>query len=201
MSKIITIGREFGSGGRELGRKLAEKLQIAYYDHEIIREIASRTSLSEEYVKRIVDHRPIISFPIHTGRSFYPDMNPMFQQSIAIYTEQHKLLQELADKSDCLIVGRCADYILRDKNPLRIFVYAPAECKVRRCMEHMRENEENMTEAAMQRKITGLDRNRAEYYEYYTGQKWGSRENYDLMINTEQMTLDRAVDALASYIG
>ena len=85
MSKIITIGREFGSGGRELGRRLSEKLGYAYYDQEIIAEIAKRTALSEEYVQQIIERKPITSFPIHIGHSFYPVTNPMFQQSLNVY--------------------------------------------------------------------------------------------------------------------
>ena len=95
MNKIITIGREFGSGGREFGRRLAELLKIAYYDREIIAEIAKRTALSEEYVQKIMEHRPIAAFPIHIGRSFsfYPVINPVWDQGQAIYQEQHKIIQ------------------------------------------------------------------------------------------------------------
>ena len=114
MNRIITIGREFGSGGRELGRRLSEKLNIAYYDQEIISEISKRTALSEEYIRRITESRPTVSFPIHIGRSFSPVPDPLVQQRISVYSEQNKLLHELADKSDCIIVGRCADYILRE---------------------------------------------------------------------------------------
>ena len=100
MQRIITIGREFGSGGRELGRRIAEKLQIAYYDQEIITEIAKRTTLSEEYIRRIEEMRPIMHFSIHTGHSFYPTSEPAFYPDISIYTKQHELLRELACKSD-----------------------------------------------------------------------------------------------------
>ena len=119
MNKIITIGREFGSGGREFGRRLAEQLGYAYYDQEIIREIASRTALSEKYVQQIVEHRPVTSFPIHTGRSFMMMYDPLMEQNQSIFRGQCEILQQMAEKSDCVIVGRCADYILRDRNPLR----------------------------------------------------------------------------------
>lgn len=85
MNRIITIGREFGSGGRELGRRLAETLGYAYYDQEIVSEIARRTELSEQYVQSIEEHRPAISFPIHVGRSFYPAPTPVFDQSMSVY--------------------------------------------------------------------------------------------------------------------
>ena len=112
MNRIITLGREFGSGGRELGRRLSEKLGIAYYDQEIITEIAKRTALSVEYIHRIEDSVPVASFPIHIGRTFFSMPNPVFQQSINLFREQHKLISELAEKSDCLIVGRCAGLLL-----------------------------------------------------------------------------------------
>ena len=183
MRRIITIGREFGSGGRELGRWLSEKLQITYYDQEIMTEISKRTSIPEEYVQQIEESRPIMSFPIQVGHSFYPISNQIFQQSISIYTEQHKLLQELAAKSDCVIVGRCADFVLKDLNPVRIFVYADLESKIQRCMERRPEGE-NLTEAQMKKKISEIDRGRAKYYEFFTRKTWGGRENYDLLINT-----------------
>ena len=82
MNKIITIGREFGSGGRELGRRLSQELQIAYYDQEIVTEIARRTELSERYIREIEEHQPLLSFPIHVGRSFYPAPNPVWDQDV-----------------------------------------------------------------------------------------------------------------------
>ena len=114
MNRIITIGREFGSGGREFGRRLAEALGFAYYDQEIISEIAKRTSLSEQYVEAIVEHQPSFSFPIHIGRSFYPAVNPAFEQTMAVYQEQARINTQMAAKSNCVIVGRCADYILKE---------------------------------------------------------------------------------------
>ena len=199
MNRIITIGREFGSGGRELGRRLSEKLHIAYYDHEIITEIAKRTSMSEEYVRQITESRPVMSFPIHVRNSFYPVPTPMFQQCTAVYAEQHKLLRELAGKSDCIIVGRCADYILRDAQPFRIFVYADTASKLKRCMERKPENE-NLTEPQMKKKMVEIDRNRANYYDYFSEQKWGAKENYDLLVNTSNVDIKTLSFALCEYL-
>ena len=199
MKRIITIGREFGSGGRELGRRLSEKLHIAYYDQEIIAEIAKRTAMSEEYVRQIAESRPITSFPIHVRNSFYIPPNPMFQQSVSIYSEQHKLLRELAEKSDCIIVGRCADYILRDAKPFRIFVYADTASKVKRCMERKPEGED-LTEAQMKKKMAGIDRDRAKYYAFFSEQKWGAKENYDLLVNTSGADIKKLSSALGAYL-
>ena len=148
MRRIITVGREFGSGGREIGRRIAEELQIAYYDQEIITEIAKRTALSEAYIRQIEEKRPVVSFPIHIGHSFYLSPDPTFHPDLSIYTKQHDLLHELARKSDCVIVGRCADFILRDQKPIRIFSYADMRSKIKCCIDR-RPVDENLSEAQM----------------------------------------------------
>ena len=199
MYQIITIGREFGSGGRELGRLLAEKLNIAYYDQEIITEISKRTSLAEDYVQQFVEQIPAFPITIHVGRSFYPTVNPVFEQRTAIYVEQHKLLKELSEKSSCVIVGRCADYILREKAPFRLFVYADYESKLRRCRERAAE-EEQLSEQEMKRKMAEIDKGRARYYEFYSDQKWGARQNYDLMVYTTYADLEKIALAVSRYI-
>ena len=196
MNKIITIGREFGSGGRELGHRLAEELKIAYYDREIVAEIAKRTSLSEEYVHQIVERRPIVAFPIHIGRSFYPTVNAAWDQEQAVYQEQHAIIREMAEKSDCIIVGRCADYILREQKPFRIFVYADMETKLRRCRENGPE-EEKLSDRELTQHINETNRNRGKYYEFYTGQDWGNRLNYDLCVNTTQSDIGKVASAIA----
>lgn len=185
MNKIITIGREFGSGGRELGRWMSEILGYAYYDQEIITEISKRTSLSEQYVQTIVEHRPTFSFPIHIGRSFYAASSPVLEQTMNVYQQQARIVSEMAAESDCIIVGRCADYILRDYKPLRIFVYADMESKIRRCREKGPEDE-HLSDKELRQKISGIDKKRAKYYELYTGRTWGDKLNYDLCVNTTQ---------------
>lgn len=122
-----------------MGAALAEQLGYAYYDQEIIREIANRTALSERYVQQIVEHRPVTSFPIHTGRSFMMMYDPLMEQNQSIFRGQCEILQQMAEKSDCVIVGRCADYILRDRNPLRIFIYAEMSSKLQRCRTKVHE--------------------------------------------------------------
>ena len=114
MSRIITIGREFGSGGREIRKRLSDELGIAYYDNEIISQIADRTKLAEGYVQHVMENGPSTLYPITIGRSFYMGVDPIMEQNNAIYREQSRLIQEFAEKSDCVIVGRSADYILRE---------------------------------------------------------------------------------------
>ncbi|MCC2253639.1 cytidylate kinase-like family protein [Ruminococcus sp. CLA-AA-H200] len=196
MNRIITIGREFGSGGREFGRRLSETLGIAYYDQEIISEIAKRTEMSEQYVRSIVEHKPQISFPIHVGRSFYPTAMPVFDQSMTVYQEQSRIITEMAQKSDCVIVGRCADYILKEYEPFRVFIYADLESRMKRCREKAPE-EEKMTDKELKQHILGIDRKRAKYYEFYTGHKWGDRLNFDLCINTSRTKIKEIVPVMS----
>ena len=191
MRKIITVGREFGSGGREAGRLIAEMLGFAYYDREIISEISKRTSLSEKYVQNIAEQKPIIPFPIHTGRTFWAVI-PNYGQSIPDYSlsiqqEQNNIIREAALKSDCVIVGRGADYILKDENPFRIFVYSDMESKIKRCKLNSSNDYENggeMSEKELKRRIEQINKARAEYYNFSTGLKWGDKENYDICVNS-----------------
>ena len=201
MNKIITIGREFGSGGREFGRKLAELLGLPYYDREIISEIAKRTSLSEKYIQNIAEHKPVIPFPIHTGRTFWAVV-PDYGQSVQ--SEQHNIIREAASKSDCVIVGRGADYILRELNPFRIFVYSSIESKMKRCRENQSNDYEQgsgtMNDKELARKIEQINKSRADYYEFYTGQKWGDKTNYDLCINTSFIEPEKIAEAVKFLI-
>ncbi len=197
MNKIITIGREFGSGGREIGRRLSENLGFAYYDQEIISEIAKRTSLSEKYVEAIVEQHSLFSFPIHIGRSFYPVADPALDQTLKIYQEQTRIILEMARKSDCVIVGRCADFILKEENPFRIFVYADVESKLRRCRTKG-PAQENLSDRELKQKMSGIDKKRANYYELLTGRSWGNKLNYDLCINTSGLDIKLLAQALAN---
>lgn len=195
MNKVITVGREFGSGGRELGKRLAEKLGIAYYDQEILTQIAQRTQLAEGYVRRVIEHQTPVLFPITIGRSIAPASQPMLEQSYKIFQEQHAIITEMAQASDCVIVGRCGDYILRDMKPLRLFIYAEMEHRLARCRDRAPEGE-NLTDRELRQKIRQVDRNRSKYYQFFTGQKWGDRANYDLCINTSQLGVKEAVEML-----
>lgn len=196
-NKIITIGREFGSGGRELGRRLADHLQIAYYDKEILTEISKRTQLTEEYVHNVVEHHPYPLLPITIGHSLYPDMAFQLQQSV--YTEQSNIIKEMAAASDCVIVGRCADYILHDIKPFRIFVYADREARIARC--HARAPEgEHLSDKELKQMIQKVDKGRAKYYEFYTGEKWGDKSSYDLCINTSNVVIKELVPHLAAFL-
>ena len=199
MNKIITIGRQFGSGGRELGRRLAEEMGYQYYDKEIISEISNQTSMSEGYVSQIIDRSPRHLFPITIGRSISFADNYYLKQVQSVYKAQSDIIQELAQKSDCVIIGRCADYILRNSSPYRLFVYASIESRIQRCLERADLNE-NFSEKEIRQKIFEIDKNRAKYYEFYSGKKWGNVENYDLCINTTNKDIKNLVPYIAKFL-
>jgi cytidylate kinase len=196
LNKTITIGREFGSGGRELGKRLAENLGIAYYDKEIIEEISKRTRLAESYVQQIVEQKTGVFFPITVGRTLHTGGHDyIMRQYTQVYAEQANVMREMAERSNCIIVGRCADYILREMKPMRIFVYADMEAKIARCREKAPEHE-HLSDKEMRKMILRVDKNRKKYYEYYTGNTWGSRRNYDICINTSISPIKEIADAL-----
>lgn len=200
MNKIITIGREFGSGGRELGKRLAEELNFEYYDWEIVQEIAKRTSLSEDYVHSVMEKNPVVAYPIHTGISFSPAYyNLHIGNNAEIYHEQKKLLIELAEKGNCVIVGRCADYILKDYDPFRIFVYADMPSKLARCRKN-ENDKEHFTDKKLIRHIKKVDKQRSRYYSFYTGNVWGDKLNYDLMLNTTGLDLKDVAPHIAKML-
>lgn len=183
MNTIITIGREFGSGGRELGKRIAEKLGIAYYDKEILNEIAKKTELAFDYVQQIVEKKPIIYYPITIGHTLSSYGNAINSVNASVYAEQRNVIRELASKSSCVIVGCCADYILKDMNPFRIFVYADIDSRMARCRQKG-EAGEDLSDKKLTKLIKSVDKHRSQYYDFYTSKKWGDRLNYDLCINT-----------------
>ena len=196
MNKIITIGREFGSGGREFGRRLAEELNYEYYDKEIITEISKHTSLSEEYVKEVLEKKPHNLYPITIGQSMAIFNDYQTKQIQSIYTAQCEILKYLAEKSNCVIVGRCADYILKEYNPYRIFVHASMESRINRCLSRKNENE-HLYSKKLEKYIKKVDKDRAKYYEFYTYQKWGDKKNYDLCVNTTNVNIKEIVSVIA----
>ena len=197
MNIIITIGREFGSGGREFGRRLAEELGIEYYDKEIITAISDKTSMSQEYVQEVLEGKPHYLFPITIGQSMFVTDNYYIQQEQSIYLAQSEIIRELAQKSNCVIVGRCADFILKDLQPYRIFVYADIDSRIKRCIERNKDKDNCLTEKEMKKQILSIDKHRAKYYDYYTGNKWGDKNNYDLCINTSNLVIKEVVPVIA----
>lgn len=199
MNLVITVGREFGSGGRELGRRLADDLGIAYYDREILLEIEKQTPYCLEYIEQVTEKKPVPLLPIHYGMSFSAASDPHLDQSIDIYAAQTKILKELAAKSSCVIIGRCADEILKEFKPTRVFVYADMASKIARCKERD-ESPNNPDDKKLAKKIKKIDKNRSKYYEFFVGKKWGDKVNYDFMVNTSNHSIKNIARALAETL-
>lgn len=199
MNCIITVGREFGSGGREIGRRLAENLKIAYYDREIVEELINRTKLAESYVRQVEESRPLPLLPITTARTFGIPASTPLENRLSIYKQESEIIREIAEKSGCVIVGRCADHILRDLNPFRLFVYADMAFKINRCRKKGPEAA-RMSDKEIQRSISAVDKKRARYYQFYTDQSWGDKSNYDLCVNTSWADMKKVANALTHFI-
>ncbi len=198
---IITIGREFGSGGRELGKHLAEKLGCAYYDREIITAIAERSKLAEDYVNQVVENQIRSYYPITIAVSMVPaPEDSIYTVNRSIFSAQSEILEELAQKSDCVIVGRCADHILAEYNPFRVYVYADMAHKIARCRANG-EGGAGLTDKELEKRIRSVDKARAQYYRFCTGESHGDRLTYDLGINTSSIAIPDAVAAIAALAG
>ncbi len=194
---IITIGREFGSGGRELGKRLADELGYAYYDKEIVAQIAEQSSLDENYVSYALDGGMFRNFPIHFGRTFSYSPTLMANET-KLLADQNKLLRDLAEKGNCVIIGRAADVILRDLNAFNMFVYADMPSKVKRCREKGDEHE-HLTDRRLIREIKRIDADRKRYHGLISEIPWGDKRGYHLMVNTSGREIKRIVPLVAAY--
>ena len=194
---IITISREFGSGGRELGKRIADILGYSYYDREIITAIAKKHDYDEKYVESVLENKFPFSMPITYGRTFsYTDATG--QQAIQLLSTQYKLLREFASKGNCVIVGRSANIILEEFNPLNIFVYADMDSKMKRCRERATESE-NLKDFEMKRRIRQIDTGRAKHQKFLTDQKWGDKEGYHLCVNTSGLDIKAIAPVIADF--
>ena len=195
---IITISREFGSGGRELGKRLAGLLGYDYYDREIIIAIAEQNGLDEGYVKKALENRDWQTMPLTFGRSF-AGINRLQQIQTNLLVAQKKVIEEIAKAGkDCVIVGRNADVLLANKKPFCIFVCAGMDAKIQRCMERASEGE-NMSRKGMEQNIRRIDKVRAKTRELLGGSKWGDGSAYHLTINTEGWDMKELASATAEF--
>lgn len=198
---VITIGRQFGSGGRAVGEKLAEKLGVSFYDKELISLAAKDSGINPEIFDS-VDEKAANSllyslsmglYNFGSGFSVMGDL-PVNDQ---LYLLQHKIIKDIAEKESCVIVGRCADYVLRDRTDcVNVFIYADMEYRKREAVKR-----HGIDEARAEHIISKTDKSRANYYSFYSGQKWGMAENYDLCINASKLSEDGIVDLIIDYIG
>lgn len=197
---VITIGRQFGSGGRAIGQKLARKLDIPFYDKELISIAAKESGISPE-VFQDVDETATNSLLYSLSMGVYSFGNGALAMgdlpvNDKLYLLQHQIIKDLASKGPCVIVGRCADYILKD-NPhcINVFIHANMEYRKKRAViVH------NIEEKRAEHIINKTDKTRANYYSFYSGQKWGQPQNYDLCIESSKLTDDQIVDLICAYI-
>ena len=200
-NNIITITRQFGSGGHDIGEALAKRLNIPFYDKELISIAAKESGICPE-VFEAVDEKATNSllyslsvglYNYNSGLSGHLSEMPVNDR---LYILQHKIIKERAEKENFVVVGRCADYILNEKsNVVKVFVYADLEKRVNRAIER---NDIEIDRA--KQAVIKADKNRANYYNFYSGKKWGQPENYDLCINSTNISTDQAVDLILSYL-
>ncbi len=195
--KIITISREFGSGGRELGKRLADALGYAYYDREIEAAIAERTGMDIRYIAQMADRNLLMTIPLHFGQTF--NSGYVQKQHLDILVEKQRVMKNLACQSDCVIVGRAADAILSEYNPFKIFVYADMDYKIKRCQGYA-EVKEHLSVREMEKSIRKIDAARSQYHRLFPGLDWGNREQYHLCVNTTGLEIKRMVPPLAEYV-
>lgn len=178
---VITIAREYGSGGRYVGELLAKELKVKFYDKELIRLASNKSGLSEKYIS---DNEQI--------KNSY---NLYYNNDDEIFIAEADIIKSIA-KEPCIIIGRCADYILRNKdNVYKIFLYSDYDSKIKRCMKYY-----GLTKNDADKKIKSIDKARAKHYEYYTNQKWKDFTNYDLVINVDKLGVGGTVKAIKNII-
>lgn len=190
---IITIARQHGSSGREIARALSDALGIQCFDKEIVDEAAENSSICKELISSF-DEKRVSPFMLQTTQ--YPSMNYGLGLNIQVASAQFDVIRKLADQGDCIFVGRCADYILRERKDLtRVFIMGEQEDKIRCIM-----NRQNVSETEAKKKIKQVDKDRSSYYKYYTDQIWGESENYDLCINSSKIGIAGSVNVIKAYI-
>ena len=197
---VITIGRQFGSGGRAIGEKLAKKLSIPFYDKELI-SLAAKESGTDPDVFKNIDETATNSLLYSISMGMYSFGNGALAMgdlpvNDKLYLLQHQIIKDLATKGPCVIVGRCADYILKDHvHCVNVFIYADMEYRKKRAI-----GAHDIEEKRAEHIINKTDKTRANYYSFYSGQKWGMPQNYDLCINSAKLSDDEIVELICSYI-
>ncbi len=196
---VITIGRQYGSGGREIGRRLAKELDIPYYDKELLVEASKQSGICEELFENH-DEKPTKSFlySLMTGVQTHGGAAPMYLDmplNHRMFLAQFDAIRKLAGEGPCVVVGRCADYVLRDqKNVVNVFLKAD--------MEHRRERaiERGADPQKAEETVRKNDKDRAAYYNYYATSTWGDVNNYDLCVDTGKLGYDGAVQLIIDYV-
>lgn len=199
--RIITISREFGSGGRELGKRLADLLSSDYYDKEIIGAVAENKGLDTDFTESILEHPVWQTVPLHFRSSFpgASTMQPNQMMQTSLLLEQKRVIESIAKAGrDCVIVGRNADFLLKDYRPFCIFVCADMDAKVQRCIERAPENE-HLSHQEIRRRIRSIDKGRKQTREIIAGTPWGECGAYHLTVNTTGWDMKELAPAVADF--
>lgn len=200
MNKVITVTRQFGSGGREIGRKLAEAYDIPFYDNEIISRAAKETGFAEAAFERAEDKATnSLLYSIAMGMNVFSNQEIGFSGlslDDRIFLAQSKVIRNVAAEGPCVIVGKCADYILKDHdNMVKLFISATLDFRIRRAIEVEGISQESAAETVMKK-----DKSRANYYKYHSGERWDNVLNYDMAIRSDLSGIDGTVDCLKAYL-
>lgn len=198
---VVTIARGYGSGGKTVGKMVAEQLGIQYYDRELLRMASDESGINEKLFGS-ADEKLKWSLLFKAAKKAYkgeliPPDSDDFVSNDNLFNYQAKVIHDLAAQESCVIVGRCADYVLKDKkNVIKIFVHAPIENCINTVMDMY-----GISKKDAEKKILSIDKHRAEYYKYYTGREWDNASNYDLCLNSSEMGFEKCVEVVKAYIG
>lgn len=195
---IVTISRQFGSGGRELGKRLADELGYAYYDRELVTEIAKKTELNEHYVESVLENGGYRNFAFSFAHTM-PLISPVPDTVTDVLVQQQKVIKAIGDRGDCVIVGRCADVILASYSPVRIFVYADDASKIQRCRERAAEGED-VSDKSILKNAKAIDKGRAKLCDLLSSHPWGDKNSYDVMLNTSGRDIKSFIPSLAQFV-
>lgn len=189
---IITIGRQHGSSGREIARLLAEKLNYKCYDKEIVDEAANHSDFSRDLIDAF-DEKRMSAFILHAGGY---GLNENFRLNMQVVSAQFDAMRNIAEKGNCIFVGRCADYILRDHDDLvSVFILGDMDERLK-CLERR----QGLDETEARKMIKEVDKDRSSFYRYYSDQTWGDAQNYDMCINSSKLGVEGTVQVILDYI-
>ena len=193
MKKIITVSREFGSGGRSIGKLVAEKLGYDYYDSELVERVAQETGFSADYIADAGEYAPGRSMLSYAFSSGTPHTGASMNATDYLWATQCRIINELADKGNCVIVGRCADYILRQREDcLNVFIHADKDYKAKRIVELY-----GVTDKSPEKRLNEKDGKRKVNYKYFTGREWGIPENYHICLNSAYFGAEICAEIIA----
>ena len=197
MKHIITISRQYGSGGREIGELVAKKLGIPFYDNALIQLATEEAGFSPEHFEDVERNaRNSFLYSIVRGIQYHNSNTGIWSLEDSIYMTQAKVIRDIADKGSCVIIGRCSDYILSG-NPdlIKAFVYAPLSERAKRCVERGEVSADKATEH-----VKGKDKRRQNYYNYHADTKWGDAQNYNVCIDSAFCGIETAADIIVSVV-